>query len=65
MFWKKLASVWGKSIKNIYDAKNCKKKSDVGSHSENEMTTAFRDEKELKLKKKRFAIGWFFRSEDG
>ena len=54
----------GKNIKKFHDAKNCKKKSDVGPHSKNEMTTAFRNEKELKRKKKRLTIDWFFRPED-
>lgn len=51
----------GKSIKKVYDSKKGKRKSDIGSHSENEMKTAFRDEKELKRKKKRLTIDWFFR----
>ena len=51
----------GKSIKKVYDSKKRKRKSDIGSHSENEMKTAFRDENELKRKKKRLTIDWFFR----
>jgi hypothetical protein len=48
----------------VYDAKNRKRKSKGNRKNKDEMKAAFKDEEELKRKKKRLTIDWFFRPKD-
>jgi len=50
-----------KNKNKINPSKNNLKHSRGKKQNKNEMKTAFHDEKELKKKKKRLTIDWFFR----
>jgi len=54
---------WKQPKGKIHDTRNKGKKSRRDSKSKDEMKSAFKDEKELKRKKKRLTIDWFFRPE--
>lgn len=54
---------WKQPKNKIHDAQNRNKNSRRDSKSKDEMKSAFKDEKELKRKKKRLTIDWFFRPE--
>jgi hypothetical protein len=52
---------WKQPKSKIHDIKNSKSRRD--SKHKDEMKSAFNDEKNLKRKKKRLTIDWFFKPE--
>ena len=55
---------WKQPKGKIHDVQNKNRDSSRNSKSKDEMKSAFKDEKDLKRKKKRLTIDWFFRPED-
>jgi hypothetical protein len=54
---------WKQSHGKIRNAQNKIRKSGRNHKTKDEMKSAFTDEKELKRKKRRLTIDWFFRPE--
>ena len=54
---------WKQPKNKIYDPKSKIGKSKRNQKTKDEMKIAFKDEEELKRKKKRLSIDWFFRPE--
>jgi len=54
---------WKKIKGKIHDNQNKIKKTSENHKTKDEMKSAFNDEKQLKRKKKRLTINWFFRPE--
>jgi len=54
---------WKQLKGKIHDAQNKNRNTRRNPKSKDEMESAFKDEKDLKRKKKRLTIDWFFRPE--
>ena len=54
---------WKQPKGKIHDVRNKKRRSSRDQKGKDEMKSAFQDEKELKRKKKRLSLDWFFRPE--
>ena len=54
---------WKQIQGKIHDSRNKSRKSRRTQKNKDEMKSAFKDEKELKRKKRRLTLNWFFKPE--